>query len=334
MILGLDVGGVNIKAGLIEGEEIILCKSYYFPLWKFYGDFSKFFSSLKREFELEDVKIDKTGVVMTGELADSFGTRREGVLFIAENLRSIFDEVYFMNYDGELKDLKNLKENPLNFAGSNFPATVVLTSRIVNEGILLDMGSTTTDIIPFKEGRHLSGRNDLERLMNEELIYTGLLRTNLCFLSSKVPIRGKMVRISPEYFAQTADIYRILDYINEGEYTVDTPDNKGRSKGDCLTRVARVLCSDREELNESEILSIAKFLKKKHVEIIRSSLLKVLERTNISRNFVLAGIGSMLLEEVCKDIGEIYSIEEEFGREVSIIAPAIGVAYAVSLCEQ
>ncbi|MFQ6051168.1 MAG: hydantoinase/oxoprolinase family protein [Candidatus Hydrothermarchaeota archaeon] len=333
MILGLDVGGANIKVGLIDDEEIVSCRSYYYPLWKFHGNLPNFFLSLKREMEKED-KIHKTGVVMTGELADSFETRKKGVLFIAESLKNAFDEVYFMDYEGVLHDIKYLRENPLNFAGSNFPATVILASRIVEEGILLDMGSTTTDIIPFKKGKHLSGKNDLERLMNEELVYCGFLRTNLCFLSGKVPLRGKMVRISSEYFAQTADIYRILGYIEEEEYVVETPDKRGKSKEDCKRRIARVLCSDKEELAENEILSVARFLKEKQVEMIRSSILNVLERKNMSRNFVLAGIGSVILEEACENVGNIYKIEDEYGREVSAIAPAIGVAYAVRTCVQ
>ena len=52
------------------------------------------------------------------------------------------------------------------------------------DALLIDVGSTTADVVPIVAGRvAATGRNDLERLQAGELVYTGVLRTNLAAIA-------------------------------------------------------------------------------------------------------------------------------------------------------
>ncbi|HNR58527.1 MAG TPA: hydantoinase, partial [Methanothrix sp.] len=73
MILGLDVGGANTKAASSDGS---FTKIEYMPLWK-EAPLEPFLCRLSAAARPEAV-----GVVMTGELADSFPEKRSGILFI------------------------------------------------------------------------------------------------------------------------------------------------------------------------------------------------------------------------------------------------------------
>ncbi len=67
---------------------------------------------------------------------------------------------------------------PLTVAASNWVATALVVADEVPDAILIDMGSTTTDIIPIVGGVvRAIGLTDPDRLASGELVYTGALRT-------------------------------------------------------------------------------------------------------------------------------------------------------------
>ena len=50
---------------------------------------------------------------------------------------------------------------------------------------------------------------DAARLATGELVYHGVVRTPLCALAARVPFRGSAVSVMNEFFATTADVYRL-----------------------------------------------------------------------------------------------------------------------------
>ena len=118
----------------------------------------------------------------------------------------------------------------------------------------MDVGSTTTDIVPIREGRlACEGRTDLARLTAGELVYTGVLRTNPNTLTATVPVRGRPCRVAAEHFAVMADAYVLLGRLSAADYTCSTPDGRDTSPAACAERLARLVCGDREMLSEAEI---------------------------------------------------------------------------------
>src|SRR5690242_15848141 len=74
--IGLDIGGANLK--LSDGERRSLSRQ--FPLWKVHEQLAAALGGLLREFESPPA----LAVTMTGELADCFATKAEGVRHIVK----------------------------------------------------------------------------------------------------------------------------------------------------------------------------------------------------------------------------------------------------------
>src|SRR6266542_6894906 len=80
---------------------------------------------------------------------------------------------------GTFVDVARARARPLEVAASNWLATALLVVRHASDAILVDVGSTTADVIPLRAGRvDAVGRTDPERLLEGELVYTGAIRTN------------------------------------------------------------------------------------------------------------------------------------------------------------
>ncbi len=329
-IAGFDIGGANTDVAIVDFDDFGNIKNIktafkYLPMW------------IKKD-ELEETlfdllgpdtgKIDAVGISMTAELVDAYKTKKEGVLDIAEKVKKTFDvPIGFVGVDGIL-DIKKVAQNPIKVAAANWMATAQIASKILRDCILIDVGSTTTDIIPIKNGLECAkGRSDLERLMTGELVYTGVLRTNVATIANKVPLDDGWVRVSSELFAITADIHLVLDNIKKDDYTCDTPDGTAKSKKDCMRRISRVVCGDLEILSPSDIEKISEYIYKKQVQQILEALLEVSKREKISK-VVTTGLGmDILAAKACEVAGFMtVGMDKLLKKEECVVAPAVGTA--------
>ena len=213
-----------------------------------------------------------------------------------------------------------------------------LSAKIFRDCILIDVGSTTTDIIPIMNGRIASkGKTDLERLSLGELIYTGALRTNVAATLDKVSIRGRPTRISSELFATSGDAHLILGNITEDEYTTETADGRGKSRVEALARLSRVVCADIEMLGEDEILFIAKHIWDQQLEQIAEGFRQMLENLKLNSQtsfpIVVAGIGrKFLAQKAAEKIGfkNIIDLGGIIGQSAANAATCAGLAYLMA----
>jgi probable H4MPT-linked C1 transfer pathway protein len=204
---------------------------------------------------------------------------------------------------------------------------------------MLDVGSTTTSIIPVVNGQVAAeGKTDLEKLQNGELVYSGSLRTNVAVIVDAVPVQGRMTRVSSELFAQSGDVHLILDNIRPEDYTAETCDGRGKTEKAAMARLARVVCADTDMLTEQEIVAIAKFVYGRQVEQIAEGLNLVFERVKPlfdEEKAVVAGLGgNFLARKAAEKVGfkKIVSMKEYFGAEASVVSPSVGVAFRVASC--
>jgi len=317
MILGIDIGGANTKITELE-EDSYKIHHIYFPMWK------------KKDELIELLKdyndADYVALVMTAELADCYKTKKEGVEDILNKAKKAFDcPIYVFDVNGNFLNLEEAKKNYLNVSASNWNATAKFVAEFIKDScILVDMGSTTTDIIPIKDKETLSEKTDLDRLMNNQLVYVGALRTPVSFLSNKIEFRGKLTNLSSEYFAITADISLVLNKISEDDYTCDTPDGAGKDFESCLTRLARVLCADRELVRDDELIDFAKKLYNNLLNLIRENVDAVSKRFNLN-DIVITGLGEEILKDALKGYN-IISIKDIYGKDVSLATPSFAVA--------
>lgn len=328
MFVGIDVGGANTKIATSDG----FVKLVYAPLWRDKAVLRDVLSETKQEFR---PKIEAVGVVMTGELCDCFKAKREGVLHIKETLSAAFADLKFLNTNCMFRERSEVDKSPLSFASTNWLASAKLVSEQYRDVIFVDIGSTTTDVIPIVKGEIKAKRRDLERLKSHELIYSGIIRTNVAALLKRVKIMGEEYRISSELFAITADVYLVLGYITAEEYGCETPDNyafaaareeQEKSRLSAMRRLSRVVCSDLEEIGEDGAVAIAEQVKRVQVEELAASLSKQKDKYGLQK-VVSAGIGDFIIKEAAESLNIPFtSLSVRYGRKIAATFPAFAVA--------
>ena len=330
-VAGFDIGGANTDLAIIdfENDEIKEIKTdfEYLPMWSDNNRLGNVLIDLIENIcPLEE--IDAVGISMTAELVDAFETKTEGVLDIATTCEKLFEcPVAYIGVDKVLS-LAELVQSPIEVAAANWIATSQIIAEIEKDCIFVDTGSTTTDIIPIKDGHECAkGRTDFERSATGELVYTGTLRTNLTSFVDSVPLNGKDYRVASELFASTADVYNVLGLISEDDFTCATCDGAGKSKEDSARRISRILCADLDILSKEDILEIADYIHKEQVKQIASGLKDVSDREGLNK-VVVTGLGKdILCAEAARLLGlEVKSMGDYYTDDECTVAPAIGTA--------
>lgn len=330
-IAGFDIGGANTDLAVIdfEGEEIknIEVDFAYLPMWSNNDDLSRVLVEL-----IENIcpitQIDAVGISMTAELVDAYDTKKEGVLDVVRKCEETFDcPIAYVGVDGMLSKAE-IEKTPLKAAAANWIATAQIATLISDDCIFIDTGSTTTDIIPIKKGKECAiGKSDFDRSATGELVYTGTLRTNLASFLDKVELNGKEYRVASELFAQTADVYTVLDLIDPEDYVCDTFDGESKSKLDCAKRIARVVCADLEMLSMEDIVEMSEFIHQKQIEQIADGLKQVVETQKLDL-IVTTGLGKDILDKPAAELLglEVKSMGDILTDEECVVAPAVGTA--------
>jgi len=322
LTLGLDIGGANTKLATADGS---LARSFYAPLWKDRSALRKVLAAFCQSSPVS--ASDSVGVVMTAQLCDCFRTKSEGILHICSTVKSFFENARFFSAECTFATAREVSEQPMRFDATNWLASAKFIAKAFKNAIFVDVGSTTTDIIPIVNGKVKAAKTDFERLKRKEMIYEGVLRTNVAFLLREVSIEGEKIGVSSEVFAITADAYLALGLISAEEYTCDTPDSVGgKTKDAALRRLSRVVCADLEELGVSAALSIAEQVKEVQVEHLKDALEEKSKKFRIKR-IVSAGIGEFIVREAAEMLAlDFISIADIYGKAVSAVFPAFSVA--------
>jgi probable H4MPT-linked C1 transfer pathway protein len=266
-ILGLDIGGANLKAAAPDKRAI----SVPFPLWKQPDRLPAALAELVTRFP----DAEELAVTMTGELCDCFETKRDGVnaIIAAVRFASGGRRIRVWSTDGLFLNDNDAKANHLKVASANWHALATLAGQYAPTGrvILIDIGSTTTDIIPILDGVPVpQGKTDYERLESGELVYTGVRRTPVCAIPD---FKG-----AAEFFATTLDVYLTLGLLLEASDDCDTADGRPATKVYARTRLARMIGGDAETIPAERIEALATELVTLQFFPIERSLDRIKER--------------------------------------------------------
>ena len=330
-IAGFDIGGANTDLAVIdfENDEIknIEVDFAYLPMWSNNDDLSRVLVEL-----IENIcpvsEIDAVGISMTAELVDAYDTKKDGVLDVVRKCEDTFScPIAYVGIDG-MMSREEIEKTPLKAAAANWIATAQIATLISDNCIFIDTGSTTTDIIPIKNGKECAiGKSDFDRSATGELVYTGTLRTNLASFLDKIEFDGKKYRVASELFAQTADVYTVLDLISEDDYVCDTFDGESKSKIDCAKRIARVVCADLEMLSMDDIVEISEFIHQKQIEQIADGL-KQVHQTQELDLIITTGLGKDILDRPAAELLdlEVKSMGDILTDDECVVAPAVGTS--------
>ena len=282
-MIGIDVGGANIKVADDAGGIHI----HYCPLW----EQSPVAEVLRQHVRSDD---EPAAVVMSGELADCFGNKQQGISFIVNEVKKTFPRAQFYGTDAEFHD----RAVP-QLAAANWLASADYLRARHPAAVLLDIGSTTTDIIPLNRFDALKGLTDTKRLQAGYLMYTGMLRTGVATLLRSVDLAGIPTPVSTEYFASSADVHLVLGHIPSSLYTCDAPDRKEKTREACLRRLARVVCADLDEIGTKGAEQIAAQFWAAQRTMISDQVTRV-SKISGAREIIVAGIGAPLF---AKELG-------------------------------
>lgn len=335
-IAGFDIGGANTDLAIVNFDNNGEIKNIetdfsFLPMWSENDTLEDVLKELIENICPLD-ELDGVGISMTAELVDAYNTKKDGILDVAGKCENVFDvPLGYITLDG-VKSPEDLRKDPLKAAAANWIATAPIASKIADDCIFVDTGSTTTDIIPVKNGKECAkGRSDMERLGTGELVYTGTLRTNLCAFLDKVPLEkdGETIeyRVGSELFAETADIYMVLGLIDEDDYVCNTNDGKGKSIIECERRIARVLCADLDMLSEDDIKQLSENIHKAQIKQVAGAIGEVSEREGLD-TIVVTGLGKDIIDRpAAESLGlTVKSMDEFLTDEECVVAPAVGTA--------
>lgn len=300
---GWDLGGAHVKRvllnerGNVESADQVAC-----PLWRGIHHLRDALGQLSA-----DASASKHAITMTGELVDLFGNRAEGV---AEILRVFAETVptrdsHVFCGDGFI-DPEHANAQWQRAASANWRATALLAAMSLPHALVLDIGSTTTDITLIRNGKIVDrGYDDRTRLSNETLVYTGVVRSPLMSIAPRVPFEGAWVGVASELFATTGDVYRITEQLPEQFDHADTADGQPKTGAASMRRLARMIGCDADQFPENAWRRLARWYAARQADTIRLACDRQLSQIVVDDDVAVVGlgVGSFLAESVAQLLG-------------------------------
>lgn len=290
--IGLDIGGANLKAATASGSAV----SVPFELWRHPDGLAAQLVALCEQW----LDIPTVGVAMTGELCDCFSTKRDGVRHILAAVEQAFPRrrIGVWSTTGRFIAADRAGNDYLAVASANWHALATFVGRGMTSGpaLLLDTGSTTTDIIPLLDGVPIStGTTDPTRLRSGELVYTGVRRTPVCAILG--------AEVAAEWFATTHDVYVRLGMLPEEPDHRATADGRPMTDVHAHARLSRMLGGDPEMTDRVETLALARRAFASQRAAIGRSIRQVVARLPDSPTTVCtSGSGEFLARAAWDDV--------------------------------
>ncbi|MDG2224517.1 MAG: hydantoinase/oxoprolinase family protein [Rubripirellula sp.] len=329
-VIGIDIGGANLKYACLDGRAW----SRSFPMWKQREQVrSAITKDLCTHFDLGgdlggDFREQQTlAITITGELADCFVDRAEGVQYlVAQAMDAAADlgisGVRFYGVDGTFHCGDSATRYPDLIAAANWHALANYVAReILPDALLIDVGSTTTDIVPIRD-RQVATRaaTDHERLNEGSLVYVGCRRTPVCALVDRLYFRGQSTPVMNELFATIDDAQLLLHFVDESPSDLDTADGQPRTCVAATNRLARMIGLDRRTVTPSEAEDMS-------AQIIAAARLRIaagVETLGQGCPIVLSGHGRGLVDLSGR---EVVKLADRLSADVARCAPSFAVAH-------
>jgi probable H4MPT-linked C1 transfer pathway protein len=347
--IGWDVGGAHLKAALLDAEGM-LQQVLQVPcaLWRGLHELEAAIDVVLHTFSIQSAH---HAITMTGELVDLFENRQSGVQSISQVMNNKLDGVkqyYAGNLYEDYAGFVTIDEVDIHWshiASANWLASASFVAQHLQHGLLIDIGSTTSDFVLIESHRPVClGLTDASRMQTEELVYTGVIRTPLMAVTQKIKFENIMTSVAAEYFSTMADVYRLTGDLQAEDDMADTADGKEKTSFASARRIARMIGHDADDEPLSAWIALAYEFKSQHVLRLQEVATKHLARTKNKQNVKIigAGAGSFLAREISanmniqfldvvvllKDTMHTEGMSEvELGHRAGVCLPAYAVAY-------
>ena len=322
--LALDVGGANLKAAHSSGQA----RALPFELWKRPDELPRALGSLVDTLP----SADKVALTMTAELCDCYPTKAVGVRSVLDAALSGLNgrPMVVWGIDGRFHEIDEIRAEPRLAAAANWLALATLAARLIPEGpgLLIDIGSTTSDLIPLVDGRvAVRGRTDTDRLQTGELVYAGVRRTPLCALAAELPFRGRPSGLTAELFATTLDVYLTLGEIPSDPKDLSPADGRPATADAAVDRLARMVGADRDGFTADDATAFAQAADEVLLDRLEHAAGRATSATiGPPRHAVVAGSGEFLARRLATRLlepgGTVVSLANAWGPVASSAACA------------
>lgn len=333
-VVGWDLGGVHVKAAMVaDGRLLAAAQAPY---------------QLRQGLAVLDGALDalpdwarrpaRHAVTMTGELCALFDDRASGVAALTDwAVRHCRGDVAIYGGRAGFLAPDAAPARAADVASANWHATSAFVGRRLAEALLVDIGSTTADLIPVAAGAvAAAGYTDAERMATGELVYTGAVRTPVMALAERVPFGGRDLTLMAEPFATIADVHRLLGMLApEGDQHA-TADGRGKGLTETRSRLAHMVGLDAADAPDAAWLDLAAHLAELQLRRLHDAAARVISRGLLTQEapIVGCGVGRFIAEALAarlgrpyRDLGGLVPIADGAqGYWVSSCAPAVSVA--------
>lgn len=337
IITGWDIGGAHLKvAQCTQQGELLQAFELPCPLWQGIDQLHQ--AMLKAKARIQDSQ--RHAITMTGELVDIFPDRRSGVTGILNCVQQLLPAQNCAIYAAEQQwlSLAEAKTQWQQVASRNWQASATLAAQQIKQGLLVDVGSTTSDIIAIQNYQALPDAfNDFDRQANCELHYAGVIRTPLIAIAQEVPFADKTIRLAAEVFATSGDFWCLLGQLDPLTIQDVAADQQSWQKADCMRRLARLLGTDADAFSEQQWLQLAQWFANQQAMQLQNACQTVLDRHSsiaVDAPLVGAGIGRFMVQHCAKQMNRDYvdfsSLTTPKTKQAADHAPCVAIALLAS----
>lgn len=304
LVIGWDVGGAHLKRAVLWPDGSLV-SIHLAPCALWQG-----LDRLRSAMASMPPVSGRSVVTMTGELVDLWPDRATGVIDIATELGVLLgpDTRLYAGRAGFVR-LSEAHLNTAGIASANWHATSAALAEILGDGILADIGSTTTDLIPFA-GSQLCfrGYSDAARLETGELVYTGAARTPIMAMAQALPFLGRMVPLMAEHFATTADVHRLTGELPDGADLHPAADGGEKTCEASARRLLRMVGRDFGPSTMEEAKALAVAAAEVQIHRLHMALAQVASAGGVPPDAPLigAGVGRFLVGRLAQRVGRPY----------------------------
>jgi probable H4MPT-linked C1 transfer pathway protein len=307
IVIGWDIGGVHLKAARAESGRIVKAVQLAAPLRAGVERLTEAFGRAKAELGAAQHHV----VTMTGELADTFSSRPEGVECLAMLAARELNGAPVSIYAGPAGYIRpdEARQHAGLVASANWHACTVFIARHRRSALFIDMGSTTTDVVPIMDGNVAArGYTDVQRLAAGELVYTGLVRGFVMASADRAPFKGAWTTLINENFANMADVYRILGSLPADADMMATADGREKTREGSLARLARMVGADGADGDDRAWTALAQWFAEMQIRTVMDAVMLVNSQHVLPADVpvVGAGIGTCVVEEIARRVGREY----------------------------
>lgn len=309
-VMGWDIGGAHVKAVLLdEGGSVEQLQQIACPLWLGLDHLETAMMAVLNGFNVTSNQVLHV-VTMTGELVDLFKNRHEGVLEVSTFVDQLLKQnvrYYRMSNEGDAPcfiSIADVEKSTEVIASANWHASASLLAQQLPSALLVDIGSTTTDIIVINDGKVMSGPlTDAERMQQDTLVYTGVVRTPVMAVAQKLIFDKVETNVAAEYFATMADVYRLTQELPEAVDMAETADGEPKTILASARRLARMVGYDMESKPLESWQQLAQDCRRKQCDQIQLAMTKHLKQ---GMTVVGTGAGVFLVEAIAQTMQTPY----------------------------